>query len=108
MLDDDTANESGNDLNYSHDDSTPLPKDLLPADENPTPLSHQMNEHEQYIQIQSFTEQNVLLFQRRFEEDYDLYDPLYQKWLEQDHPEAATSYNSENSQSILNLFPEAQ
>ena len=46
-----------------------------------------------------------MLFQRRFEEGYDLYDPLYQKWLELEHPEVATSYNSESS--ILSLFPEA-
>ena len=80
VLDDDSANESGIDLNCSHDDGRPLlSEDLYPADENPTTSSHQMNEHKQSVQIQSFTEQNVLLFQRRFEEGYDLYDPLYQK-----------------------------
>ena len=63
ILDDDTANESGIDLNCSYNDDTPLSEDLHPADENPTPSSHQTIEPEQSVQIQSFTEQNVLLFQ---------------------------------------------
>ena len=79
ILDDDTANESGIDLNCDHDDSRPVPDDFYPVDANPTQPSHQMNESEQSVTTQSFTEQTILLFQRRFEEGYDLCDPLYQK-----------------------------
>ena len=46
-----------------------------------------------------------MLFQQRFEKGYDLYDPLYQKWLELEHPETSTSHHS--GSSILNLFPKA-
>ena len=84
-----------------------MPDDFHPVDVNPTQPPHQMNESKQSVTTQSFTEQTILLFQRRFEEGYDLYDPLYQKWLEQEHPEVATFYNSESSHSILDLFPEA-
>ena len=55
----------------------------------------------------SLLQSKIWLFQWRSEEGYDFYDSSYQKWLQQKHPEAATSYNSENSWSILNLFPEA-
>lgn len=103
ILDDNTANESGIDLNCSHDDDTPVSEDFDPVYANPTQLPHQMNE--QSASTQPFTEQNILLFQQRFEEGYDLYDPLYQKWIEMEHSEVATSYNSESS--ILDLFPEA-
>ena len=47
ILDDNTANKSGIDLNYSHDYGTPMSEDLHYADVNSTQLSHQMNEHKQ-------------------------------------------------------------
>ena len=57
ILDDSTANESGVDLNCSHDDGTPVSDDFHPVDVNPTQPSHQMNESEQSVTTQSFTEQ---------------------------------------------------
>ena len=75
ILDDSTANESGIDVNCSHDDGIPVSDDFHPVDVNPTQPPHQMNESEQSVATRSFTEQTILLFQRRFEEGYDLYDP---------------------------------
>jgi len=91
IIDNDPTDDSGIDLNHSCDDT--------PESEPP----HKTNKES--VPTQSLTEQNILLFQRRFEEGYDLYDPLYQKWLELEHPEAARSHNLESS--ILNFFPEA-
>ena len=103
ILNDDTANESGIDLNCNHDDCTSMLEDFDPSDVNQYQLSDEINE--QSAPTHSFTEQDILLFQRRFEEGYDLYDPLYQKWLELEHPETSTSHHS--GSLLLNLFPEA-
>ena len=69
--------------------------DFHPVDVNPTRPSHQMNKDS--VLTQSFIEENILLFQQRFEEGNDLYDLLYQKWLELEHPEVATSYVARES-----------
>ena len=53
ILDDDTANESGIDLNCSNDDGTPVSEDFHPANVNATQSSHQRNE--QSVPTQSFT-----------------------------------------------------
>lgn len=44
------------------------------------------------VVTQSFTKKTILLFQQRFEDGDDLCDPLYQKWLELEHPELAKSW----------------
>ena len=103
ILDNDTADESEIDLSCSHDDRTPMLEDFDPSDVYQFQPSDEMNK--QSAPTQSFTEQDILLFQRRCEEGYDLYDPLYQKWLELEHPETSTSHHV--GSSILNLFPEA-
>ena len=62
ILDDDTANESGIDLNCSHDDHTPMLEDFDPSDVNQYQLSDEINK--QSAPTQSITEQDILLFQR--------------------------------------------
>ena len=36
-----------------------------------------------------FSPEQVLLFQKRFEEKYDVPDPVYQQWLKINHPTTA-------------------
>lgn len=52
--------------------------------------------------LPSFTPDKEELFQHRYEEGYDLYDPEYFSWLEVYHPEALPS----NESSISEFFPD--
>ena len=40
--------------------------------------------------MSEFLPEQELLFQRRYEEKYDLPDPVYQQWLRMKYPTAAT------------------
>ena len=54
---------------------------------------------------ESITEAMASKFERRFEEGYDLPDPMYQKWLAINHPEV-NKYNTPHG-SLVNFFPDA-
>jgi len=60
----------------------------------------------------TFTQEQEDLFERRYEEKYDLYDSEYISWLELNHPEAVptdrysliTASSAENEMDLLSEF----
>ena len=50
---------------------------------------------------QRFSQEQVSLYKKRFEETYNVYDPDYVMWLKENHPEAATQFISEPPSSVI-------
>ena len=50
---------------------------------------------------QRFSQEQVSLYKKRFEEAYNVYDPDYVMWLKENHPEAATQFISEPPSSVI-------
>ena len=55
-----------------------------------------------------FTTEEVAKFTRRLEEEYDLHDPVYIKWLEQYHPESVSSYTASCKDIVPDQLPCAE
>ena len=61
-----------------------------------------IKDFEEHISDVSFTEDQITLFQQRFDNGYDLYhDSMYVAWLQQEHPEALPSSSSFNDSMEL-------
>lgn len=61
-----------------------------------------IKDFEEHISDISFTEDQITLFQQRFDNGYDLYhDSMYVAWLQQEHPEALPSSSSFNDSMEL-------
>ena len=68
---------------------------LTTEDCSDTPESGAVNDKENDATVSSppptFTAEQIALFERRYEEGYNLYDPKYNEWLHFFHPEAEVS-----------------
>ena len=62
-------------------------------------LSKQCDHEEQDLYEQQFTPEQEELFNRRYEEKYDIPDPIYFQWLKINHPESHP-----NNSSLSDLF----
>ena len=50
-----------------------------------------------------FSAEQCSLFEKRFEEGYDVQDPLYELWLKQEHPESDTDSMKTHANSLSNM-----
>ena len=71
-----------------------------------------------YTRNTSFSTEQHSLFEKRFNEEYDVQDPLYELWLKEQHPESDTdsmkthanslSTMSSNESSVVLKYPEVK
>ena len=62
--------------------------DIWPVDQPWLEIDSSSRELFQEDPMAEFSPEQELLFQKRFEENYDLPDPVYQQWLKINHPTA--------------------
>lgn len=76
-------------------------RQLIPSRATTTTLSHSQSDYTlNKVAAEKFSQEEEILYKKRFEEGYNVYDPNYVMWLKDNHPEAAVHFVNEPSLSV--------